>query len=471
MVGGPPSPKAEGRSVHSPAPSWRDRDLAKGDPGALDGASGAQAGDQSAAAPGRGASPGDSAATSGQPGGAEQETRRPPVPGGAATWESGPATKGPDMEPGCPGAQAEGSNPQAPGCGTGVVSSPPPLLRLAVTPGEAGPSGGDGGNGPSGGDGGNGPSGGDGGNGPSGGDGGNGPSGGDGGNGPSGGDGGNGPSGGDGGNGPSGGDGGSGPSGGDGSSSGPSGGELGRGAPVSAGLPSAAKTVAAVEPELHALVPPPKKLGFGLSASPLRTQDALAPSFQAMDAPTPPSRAVDALTPPSGPAARLPLVAEAGTAARFLLVVLLAPPTAGLELVALPAPPTAGFGLVAGVSAGLPSAAKTVAAVEPELHALVPPPKKLGFGLSASPLRTQDALAPSFQAMDAPTPPSRAVDALTPPSGAVDVQAPHSTGRDRRQTDVAGYRGGTTVLTYSSSGQAKLAVLKSLITEVMRLFR
>ncbi|MGH0173810.1 UNVERIFIED_CONTAM: hypothetical protein FKN15_066522 [Acipenser sinensis] len=134
MVGGPPSPNAEGVSVHSPAPSWRDRDLAKGDPGALDGASGAQAGDQSAAAPSRGASPGDSAATSGQPGGAEQETRRPPVPGGAATWESGPATKGPDMEPGCPGAQAEGSNPQAPGCGTGVVvgavvevvSSPPP---------------------------------------------------------------------------------------------------------------------------------------------------------------------------------------------------------------------------------------------------------------------------------------------------------------------------------------------------------
>ncbi|MGH0119002.1 UNVERIFIED_CONTAM: hypothetical protein FKN15_003551 [Acipenser sinensis] len=52
-VGGPPSPNAEGGSVHSPAPSWRDRDLAKGDPGALDGASGAQAGDQSAAAPGR----------------------------------------------------------------------------------------------------------------------------------------------------------------------------------------------------------------------------------------------------------------------------------------------------------------------------------------------------------------------------------------------------------------------------------
>ncbi|MGH0143799.1 UNVERIFIED_CONTAM: hypothetical protein FKN15_063220, partial [Acipenser sinensis] len=142
MVGGPPSPNAEGGSVHSPAPSWRDRDLAKGDPGALDGASGAQAGDQSAAAPGRGASLGDSAATSGQPGGAEQETRRPPVPGGAATWESGPATKGPDMEPGCPGAQAEGSNPQAPGCGTGVVvgavvevvSSPPPPSSWPAAP-------------------------------------------------------------------------------------------------------------------------------------------------------------------------------------------------------------------------------------------------------------------------------------------------------------------------------------------------
>ncbi|MGH0120751.1 UNVERIFIED_CONTAM: hypothetical protein FKN15_027117 [Acipenser sinensis] len=89
----------------------RDRDLAKGDPGALDGASGAQAGDQSAAAPGRGASPGDCEATSGQPGGAEQETRRPPVPGGAATWESGPATRGPDMQPRCLGAQVEGTNP------------------------------------------------------------------------------------------------------------------------------------------------------------------------------------------------------------------------------------------------------------------------------------------------------------------------------------------------------------------------
>ncbi|MGH0115821.1 UNVERIFIED_CONTAM: hypothetical protein FKN15_054177 [Acipenser sinensis] len=142
MVGGLPSPIAEGGSVHSPAPSWRDRDLAKGNQGALYGPSGAQAGDQSAAAPGRGASPGDSAATSGQPGGAKQETRRPPVPGGAATWESGPATKGPDMEPGCPGAQAEGSNPQAPGCGTGVVvgavvevvSSPPPPSSWPAAP-------------------------------------------------------------------------------------------------------------------------------------------------------------------------------------------------------------------------------------------------------------------------------------------------------------------------------------------------
>ncbi|MGH0183389.1 UNVERIFIED_CONTAM: hypothetical protein FKN15_011845 [Acipenser sinensis] len=101
MVGGLPSPIAEGGSVHSPAPSWRDRDLATGNQGALYGPSGMQAGDQSAAAPGR-----------------------------------GPATKGPDMEPGCPAAQAEGSNPQAPGYGTGVVvgavvqvvSSPPPFF-------------------------------------------------------------------------------------------------------------------------------------------------------------------------------------------------------------------------------------------------------------------------------------------------------------------------------------------------------
>ncbi|MGH0141713.1 UNVERIFIED_CONTAM: hypothetical protein FKN15_074403 [Acipenser sinensis] len=57
------------------------------------------------------------AMTSGLHGGVEQGTRLKTMPGSAVTWESGPATSSPDMEPGCLGAQAEGSNPQAPGCG------------------------------------------------------------------------------------------------------------------------------------------------------------------------------------------------------------------------------------------------------------------------------------------------------------------------------------------------------------------
>ncbi|MGH0131572.1 UNVERIFIED_CONTAM: hypothetical protein FKN15_027657 [Acipenser sinensis] len=103
------------------------------------------------------------AATSGQPEGVQQETKRPPVPDGAVTWESGPATKDPDMQPGCLGAQVENTNSQAPGYGTGVVvgavvevvSLPSPLHgrqlplcsfghsipccneKLAATPGEA----------------------------------------------------------------------------------------------------------------------------------------------------------------------------------------------------------------------------------------------------------------------------------------------------------------------------------------------
>ncbi|KAK1171652.1 hypothetical protein AOXY_G6532 [Acipenser oxyrinchus oxyrinchus] len=38
----------------------------------------------------------------------------PTVSGGVATWESGPATIGQDMQVRCLGAQAEGSNSQAP---------------------------------------------------------------------------------------------------------------------------------------------------------------------------------------------------------------------------------------------------------------------------------------------------------------------------------------------------------------------
>ncbi|MGH0127997.1 UNVERIFIED_CONTAM: hypothetical protein FKN15_028577 [Acipenser sinensis] len=62
---------------------------------------------------------------------------QPTVPGGATTWESGPVTRGPDMQPGCLGVQVKGSANKkegvTPGCGRGVVvgtvmevvSSPP----------------------------------------------------------------------------------------------------------------------------------------------------------------------------------------------------------------------------------------------------------------------------------------------------------------------------------------------------------
>ncbi|MGH0124633.1 UNVERIFIED_CONTAM: hypothetical protein FKN15_076721 [Acipenser sinensis] len=62
----------------------------------MDRATGAQAGDQAAAAAGRGESPCDSVVTSGSPGGAKQESGRMTVPGGAATWDPGPAMRGPD---------------------------------------------------------------------------------------------------------------------------------------------------------------------------------------------------------------------------------------------------------------------------------------------------------------------------------------------------------------------------------------
>ncbi|MGH0143383.1 UNVERIFIED_CONTAM: hypothetical protein FKN15_000235 [Acipenser sinensis] len=81
-----------------------------GDPGAVDGASGVQAGNRGV--------------TSGLLGGTGQETKLPTVPGGAATWESGPVTRGPDMQPGCLGAQVEGTNPQAPDCGSLLTSLP-----------------------------------------------------------------------------------------------------------------------------------------------------------------------------------------------------------------------------------------------------------------------------------------------------------------------------------------------------------
>ncbi|MGH0130334.1 UNVERIFIED_CONTAM: hypothetical protein FKN15_048673 [Acipenser sinensis] len=67
---------------------------------------------------------------------------------------------------------------------------------------------------------------------------------------------------------------------------------------------------------------------------------------------------------------------------------------------------------------------------------------------------TPPSRAVDVRALDVRAPPTRAVDVQAPPTRAVDVRAPHSTGRDRRQTDVAGYRGGTTVVTYSSSADA-----------------
>ncbi|MGH0121376.1 UNVERIFIED_CONTAM: hypothetical protein FKN15_072410 [Acipenser sinensis] len=377
-VGGPP-PNAEGGSVHTPATSWRDRDLVKGDPGALDGASGAQAGDQLAAAPGRGASPGYSAAMSGQPGGAEQETRRPPVPGGAATWESGPVTKGP----------AEGSNPQAPGCGTGVVvgavvevvSSPPsswPAASLCEAPATVLPAAIQDWQRPQ-------------------------------------------------------------------EKQDPreamaaadprestaaadpwevnSGGEP-LAMKAAAGAPLLPRTLQPVAPKAMQSSRQPQAMQSS------RQPQAMWSSRQPWAWPTvqePPARVAAARVPlpcwqqevepapallvaeagtaarlplvaEAGTAARLPLVVEAGTAARLPLVALPPPPTArlelmvlptlltmGLGLVALPAPPTAGLGLVAGVSAGLPSAEKTAAAVEPELHALIPPQKNRGLGFQLLP--------------------------------------------------------------------------------------
>ncbi|MGH0162744.1 UNVERIFIED_CONTAM: hypothetical protein FKN15_043312 [Acipenser sinensis] len=65
-----------------------DRGPVTRDPGGVDRATGAQAGDQAAAAAGRGESPCDSVVTSGSPGGAKQESGRTTVTGGAATWGS-----------------------------------------------------------------------------------------------------------------------------------------------------------------------------------------------------------------------------------------------------------------------------------------------------------------------------------------------------------------------------------------------
>ncbi|MGH0192677.1 UNVERIFIED_CONTAM: hypothetical protein FKN15_020881 [Acipenser sinensis] len=90
--------------------SW-DRGPVTRDPGGVDRATGAQAGDQAAAAAGRGESPCDSVVTSGSPGGAKQESGRTTVPGGAATWDPGPAMRGPDTTVGCLGARAEGADP------------------------------------------------------------------------------------------------------------------------------------------------------------------------------------------------------------------------------------------------------------------------------------------------------------------------------------------------------------------------
>ncbi|MGH0152672.1 UNVERIFIED_CONTAM: hypothetical protein FKN15_052937 [Acipenser sinensis] len=62
-------------------------------------------------------------ATSGPPRRVNQETRRPTVPGDAATRKLDPATKGPDTNAGCLGAWIEGSDPSAPGRDIGVVVS------------------------------------------------------------------------------------------------------------------------------------------------------------------------------------------------------------------------------------------------------------------------------------------------------------------------------------------------------------
>ncbi|MGH0131257.1 UNVERIFIED_CONTAM: hypothetical protein FKN15_024404 [Acipenser sinensis] len=89
----------------------QDRGPVTRDPGGVDRATGAQAGDQAAAAAGRSESPCDSVVTSGSPGGAKQESGRTTVPGGAATWDPGLAMRGPDTTVGCLGARAEGADP------------------------------------------------------------------------------------------------------------------------------------------------------------------------------------------------------------------------------------------------------------------------------------------------------------------------------------------------------------------------
>ncbi|MGH0148658.1 UNVERIFIED_CONTAM: hypothetical protein FKN15_044592 [Acipenser sinensis] len=62
-------------------------------PPSQDWLSGAQVGDRAGAAAGRVQSPVHCAAMSGPPGGAEQETSGMTVPGGTATWKSGPVTR------------------------------------------------------------------------------------------------------------------------------------------------------------------------------------------------------------------------------------------------------------------------------------------------------------------------------------------------------------------------------------------
>ncbi|MGH0142327.1 UNVERIFIED_CONTAM: hypothetical protein FKN15_039940 [Acipenser sinensis] len=111
----------EGRLVPTPVRPLRDPEPATGDPGDVDGAAGAQVGNQAGAVAGRGASVGNRGVTSGPPGGAKQETRRPIMPGDAEAQEQGPATKDLDTNDGCLGAWIEGSDPLALGRDIGVV--------------------------------------------------------------------------------------------------------------------------------------------------------------------------------------------------------------------------------------------------------------------------------------------------------------------------------------------------------------
>ncbi|MGH0167056.1 UNVERIFIED_CONTAM: hypothetical protein FKN15_054796 [Acipenser sinensis] len=102
-----------------------DRGPVTGDPDTVDRATGAQAGDRAAVAAGRGESPCKSVVTSGSPGGVKQEFGRTTVPGGTATWDPGPAMRGPDTTVGCLGARAEGVDPKAPEWGPGPAMRGP----------------------------------------------------------------------------------------------------------------------------------------------------------------------------------------------------------------------------------------------------------------------------------------------------------------------------------------------------------